>query len=461
MRTIFSHIKWIAVFAICTRLFGVLTCGDPADAFHRIAEGKLKEQLGMILCVNNDELLIAEVSLNFCHGLGFTSTENRRTGYRVDFTAYRPTYPVYLHILGMKLYSGLFGPVEITRDKSDRYFVIYAFLLHAISLGLYIVSIFYFLIVARYFLNEWQSGVALFFYGIHPAVIFYVGNFANYESITTSLLIICMAIMIKASSEKISVMDLVLLVTCFSISVLFRPQLNFIFLVLFGVSLLNGFFLRKKGSFLFPQSIKLVLTCFVVFIVLNIPVLIKNYRLFGGLTLATTGFNFHQGHNPFAKGSWDGFAGFPESPYYKYVRERIPGYNEMDEFQKSHHIQKLAIDWIVKNPWAEVMLTFRKLAIYFLPENSDHNKFNPINLVFHLGAIACCACLFFQWLVRKKFSGKGFLLAAPLFGSILVTIIFHVGYRWRYYAEPFMVIMTVLVIAELLKKGDKAKKQQV
>ena len=450
---LFSNTGLVMLLAMACRVTGMLTGGNLPETYNSMRRGEIREHFNRILTVNNDEMLIAEVAINHRHGLSYSSSqESKRSGYRYDFTAYRPAYPVYLHLALLTFYEDVLPGRQVTWQRSDPYFITYACLLQVISLVLFFCSLYYFRSAALRFLSPVLANVALLLYGLYPSVSFFIGNLVNYESLVTSLLIINVALILKAMEKELSFSDRLRVIACFFPAVLFRPQVLFIYIFLFGFYLLYTGYDWKTRPAAFRSALVVVLLSGFLFLSANIPVLIKNYRLFGGWTLGTTGFNFSLGHNPFARGGWCGdcFVN-PASPYYQYIRKEIPGYEQLDEYQKAVNLQKLGWDWIKRNPMDEFVLSVRKVAIYFLPYNNDDTRFNPMNFLVHLGCILFLLAGLVQ-IARRKFpAGRYWLLAAPLAGSILVTILFHVGYRWRYYAEPFMIIMTLMVVDGLRK----------
>jgi hypothetical protein len=40
-------------------------------------------------------------------------------------------------------------------------------------------------------------------------------------------------------------------------------------------------------------------------------------------------------------------------------------------------------------------------------------------------------------------------IALPVFASLFLSVIFFVGHRWRYYAEPFMLIIAIKFVVFL------------
>ena len=45
---------------------------------------------------------------------------------------------------------------------------------------------------------------------------------------------------------------------------------------------------------------------------------------------------------------------------------------------------------------------------------------------------------------NKEFSYKNFIILSPVIGSLAISLLFFIGYRWRYYAEPYMIFIILL-----------------
>ena len=95
-----------------------------------------------------------------------------------------------------------------------------------------------------------------------------------------------------------------------------------------------------------------------------------------------------------------------------------------------------------------LILQIRKLAIYFLPQNYSvlpYNRiYNPINLLFHFGFVL----FFLKIIANKDFKNENFIILSPILGSLIISLLFFIGYRWRYYAEPFMILTTIILFSK-------------
>ena len=179
------------------------------------------------------------------------------------------------------------------------------------------------------------------------------------------------------------------------------------------------------------------------------PILDKNYILFENKTLTTgSGATFFIGANENARGSWDGTGNVTNQ-----LKSKIE--NNLNESEINKIYFKAGIEWIKKNPLDYLILQFRKLAIYFLPQNYSilpgNRIYNPINFIFHIG--------FFLFLLRvlknRKFDYKNIVILSPIIGSLIISLLFFIGYRWRYYAEPYMVLTAIIFYSQIIKRYNK------
>ncbi len=399
-----------------------------------------------VCAVNTDEFLIAEVAMNYHKGLGYVSSMEIISKEKYQKTALRPSFPVFTHIFLMKEYQKLNPEQPIELSAQNPYFLFYGTIIQIFSLLLFIGSLFAFQSIALFYFqgNEKWAWLTTTLFGLYPSILVYVGGLANYENIAMPLLVISFALILKAFENPLKWKRIILVTFAVIWATLIRPQTFFVFFFMFFWIIAWGIFKKKQLVNKFLLGSVLVSAIFLV----NLPALLKNKELFGKYLLSTQmGFSFFEGHNAFARGSWCGDCGInPERPVFKYVREQIKDFENLNEFERSNALKNLAWQWIKENPLQEITLTFRKIAIYFLPHNSDHNHLNLLNLFVHLGFLS----FVFLSLWQRNFTKETILLLTPIIGSILLSIIFFVGYRWRYYAEPFMIISAMLFVKSIL-----------
>jgi hypothetical protein len=185
----------------------------------------------------------------------------------------------------------------------------------------------------------------------------------------------------------------------------------------------------------------------------HFPSLQKNKQLFGSYILSTqTGYEILQGHNPYAKGSWMGNWLLPSSELYHYSHKKIPDIETLNQYTEGLARKKVAFTWIKENPLDEIKLSFRKLLLFFLPRNFEFLPFNqlpnPINFIFYAGFMAFVIMSLLQknkcWNIEKT------IILIPIIGAIGLTLVFFMGARWRYYAEPFMIIFAFIFLRHML-----------
>jgi hypothetical protein len=151
------------------------------------------------------------------------------------------------------------------------------------------------------------------------------------------------------------------------------------------------------------------------------------------------------GHYELAKGSWDGTVDIKGSYGYNYEREIIPRFDELSEIEQNNAQKKIANNWIKNNIVKEIKLSFKKVAIFFLPYNFERLKVNLPMLIIHLGFFLF---IFISIIKRHLIKNNPYILL-PLFfifGILMVNILFFVEYRVKYFADPFMLILTIIAL---------------
>lgn len=371
--------------------------------------------------MNVDEERSFQIAENQVAGKGYVFFDTFVNQYVP--TAFHPSTPVFIY------------EFLIRNNISKRDWVIFFNFLTAIVLGF---SILYFYKLARFFLDENYSVAATILYCIFPTSIYYVGSLFYYENIAVCLIVICSYILVKSLQQTISFLEMTIFVISAIVSISFRNQT----IAVLGMMLLfyTAINLWNKRT----RYIPLVLVTVVAMIAVNIPNLLKNYEMFGAYILSNqTGYELLQGHNPHAKGGWNSDWRTPGDPLFVFAHENIPNLDMLNEYEESTARKDLALKFIRENPLAEVKLAFKKLALYFLPFNFDTRMvYNPINLLVYFSFIIILSVKFY----KLNFTGNDLLILAPVAGSILLTLVFFMGTRWRYYAESSMVIYTAVLI---------------
>lgn len=333
---------------------------------------------------NLDEVSNWQIAENHLSGLGYTLNGEQ--------AAFHSSFCVFL-------YEGL-QLIGISLHTWELVSVI-------ISLIVFTISVFYFQRLLKIYVNERIAFYGTLLYLFYPSVIYYIGSLNLYENIVMPLMVISVHLLIK--NKLIPVLILAIICTYL------RPSTLFIFILVFLI----------HRIWLIP-----------LLLIAQTPALIKCYSQFNHPVLSTQfGYELLQGHNELAKGSWYGYWSHDTSRYAK-----------MYHFNGNQYVQSRlrsgeAVRWIKENPDKELKLIIRKIFIYFSPQNFEALPFsgwyNPVNLIVHLGFII--SLLYFK-------RGDSLLYVIPI-ACLMLSIIFFVAYRVRFYAEPFMIILSMRLLS--------------
>jgi hypothetical protein len=390
------------------------------------------------LIMNIDEESNYEVATNHFKGRGYTYFDPEKNAYLP--TAFHASFTIFV-------YENLLLKNHIHK----RYWVVFCNLISACLLAF---SIYYFHQLCQQFLGSKLSYFCTLSYCIFPSILYYIGTLFWYEQIVLSMLVIALFYIIKSLTQKLSVIEIVWLATCVILSSLFRIQTIAIFLPLL-VFLIAYLSFQKQHQKSWIYAIILVGG-----FIAHFPSLNKNKNIYGKYILSTQmGYEILQGHNPYAKGSWMGDWLLPSSQLYKYSHEKISNLDALNQYEEGIARKKVAIDWILKNPLAEIKLQVRKILLFFLPRNFEFLPFNqfpnPINFIFYVGFLSFIVLSF-----KNKMPGwdvQKFILLIPILGAIALCLVFFMGARWRYYAEPFMIIFAFMAFQQIIPKVNFLK----
>ncbi len=382
------------------------------------------------LKMNPDEEQNYEIAANNQAGKGYVWLFPDKADYAV--TAFHGSFPVYMY------------EFLIRNNIPKEAWVVVFTLLFAVLYG---ISVYYFYLLAKSVGGmDHQAFYAALAYSLYPSIVFYIGTLFFYENFVVPLSVIIiykLYVGLKAGFKKV---DYILIPAGIVISCLFRPQVLVIYAFVMGTFVLLAFHSKKTRLLLIPLLTLVLLT------ISHVPLLEKNRKLWGEYVLGTqTGFELLQGHNPAAKGSWVNNWRDSTSSIYRYAHTQIAGIDTLNELQESQARKKLALEWISNNPVGELKLIVRKILIYFTPNNYPvlvtSGFMNPLNVLTHILFIAGL----FIMLKSGKLSALQWLSLAPIAGSVVLSLVFFVGHRWRYYAEPFMILIAMQTLALLLK----------
>lgn len=386
--------------------------------------------------LNPDEEGNYRIAQNYINGKGYSIYDTSVKEYKP--TSFHGSFSIFIYKLLIQ--NGI-------TKKSWVYFIF------ILTVLLYGASIYYFHKFCVLFLkNDLLALLSTITYSFYPSIIYFIGSLFFYENLVLPILVIVVYRLMAAANGAFAKFDFLTLPLAVAISCLLRAQLIAVYALVFLVFSII-IIKQKRVKMAFPVLLSLVLTAIV-----HIPLLMKNKNQFGVYILSTqSGFEFLQGHNPTARGSWMGNWQKPESELYQYAHSEINNLKSLNEYEESEARKKLGINWIINNPLSEFKLGLRKLILFFIPQNFEvldgYKIFNPINMLVHIFFI----CYFIGMILYKKMINDVAIIISPIIGSILLSIVFFVGYRWRYYSEPFMIILAWRFILDLKSKFHKWK----
>ncbi len=400
---------------------------------------------------NVDEYEMSRTAKYVLQGKGYlTDVSFDKPDFRpgkITVSALRPKYQIYAHLLGIKVYTW-FNPgysLATPGDLPADYYEGFAFLTLVMKNAFLILSLFYFYRLVRILFNKTLAGVLTAFYLVYPSLFFYVGIFNIHDCTVAYCVVIVVSMLVRnyyhrreyTVTQAVSV-GLLLVIG------LLKSQAILIALLTLPVLLLLYFPRIPMHLWRFALVAGAVLGIGLA------PVLYRNYQDYGRFFLTSqSGVTFFIGHNPLARGSW--YPGIWQAEGGMVTKQLEAYRSELSkgEMAESDVYKRLAMTWIKENPGKEAILTVRKTAILFLPYNFLNLKVNVFTLLAHLGFFGFC-CLFV--LRYRRFHKAWWLIVAPIAATILMNVIFYVEYRWRLFADPFILICAASFYLEMAKE---------
>ncbi|MDW8297599.1 MAG: hypothetical protein RMJ97_12025, partial [Raineya sp.] len=280
-----------------------------------------------------------------------------------------------------------------------------------------------------------------------------------FENIALCLLIISLEGIFQLLTTK-HIKKSILLISVFSavLACLLRPHILSIYLFLIFLAILSGIFLKNRFY------LKLGLLYALIIFVFHVPIFYQNYKDFGSLFLSTQpSLEFFQGHNPFARGSWQPGIWDKHKDELQKMFAQEPNLPYLNEKEELDFYKKQAIQWILENPEKELLLILRKTAILFLPYNFLDKNFSIFLLVTYVGFIGFL--VLFTLNIKQIMQSQEFIflliLLIPFIAVYFLNIYFFVGERWRYYGEPFMLILAIYFYKRIYLQIFRRKTQNV
>lgn len=413
--------------------------------------------------INNDENDLASRSYNLIHGKGFVKTIVNHDTLTYKLSSNRPLLNIAIHYLYQKIYvhfyplseTDIIGPNN-KLDKTIPYYVMYSKALNYIALLFFLISIPYFfhLLKSLGIKNKTIQNFTTGAYLVFPSTLIYIGCVPLYENICLPISIIGISFLLKLLSGESKNTFFTFLGCSFmlTISMMLRPQVltpTVFTLMAFGIFVIIK---TKKEGFKANKYIwKFIAIFSVVFIMLQSCVFIVNYKYFKQIFYTNRGDAFMWGHYDLAKGSWDGTVDLKGTVGYNYERKIIPGYDDMTEIEQNNAQNKIGKEWIKNNLDKEIKLTFKKLAILFMPYNFENLVFNFPMFIIHIGLFLFLIFFIFNFNTLRKNPAVVFILVW-IFGIVFVNLMFFVEYRVKYFADPYMLILTAFLINYLFEK---------
>lgn len=391
---------------------------------------------------NYDERRNGRIADNYLAGLGYVSTVPEHHQLRPD--AFHATFPVFVYVGWSRL--GL----------PKHYLTL---LVYAAAAGCYLLGALYVQRTLRYFgVAPGISWLGAGLWAVSPGVVYYIGAFWWFENLALPLLIMVIYKLLRLyGGRALRWPDGLLTVAAVVLSCLLRGYLLAVYGTLFGVFLLLVSFPRRglPGSRRW-QAWALSVGVLLATSAAHVPILLKNHRMFGAYTLSNqAGFELLQGHNSVTEGrfmfDWDE----RDKPFDQFVRAYIPQLDSLDQYQESQARAQLAKQWLRQHPGPEARLLVRKTLLFFSPENfiadAPRTPWNPFTALAHLAFFGALLLTLVRYR-GLRFERRDALLLTPLVVVWLLSLVFFPGFRWRFFAEPALLLFPLIVWQRLQRQ---------
>lgn len=395
---------------------------------------------------NYDERRNGRIADNYLAGRGYVSLDPERKQLRPD--SFHASFPVFVY-------------VGWSRTGLPRHYL--TLLVYAAAAGLYLVGGLYVQRTLHYFgLAPGPAWVGAGLWAVSPGVVYYIGAFWWFENLALPLLLLVVYKLLRLHGGRpLRWPDALLITASVVLSCLLRGYLLAVYGLLFAVflGLMSGRAAAlRRGAWGLSLGLLLALG------LAHVPILQKNHRLFGAYTLSNqAGFELLQGHNSITQGrfmfDWDERQG----PFDQFVRRHIPQLDSLNQYQESRARAQLARQWVAAHPAEEIQLWARKTALFFSPENfiadAPRTPWNPFTALVHLAFFGALLLTLARYR-GLRFQARDWLLLTPLLAVWLLSLVFFVGFRWRFFAEPALLLYPLLVAGRLgwLPTGREATK---
>jgi len=326
---------------------------------------------------------------------------------------------------------------------------------YILSTILYLLAILYlYRILTLLNLSTWAVYAFTAVFALYPSVLNAMGSTYRFDTLVMPLHVINFYYLLQwVKNRKLTLPTCIFLTVSITSCCFFRAQTIPIYFLtgcyLLFLYIRNWRKTKDTNNTILYFLATLVLTIGIAFI----PVLIKNKKMFGAYIISTqTGFELLQGHNPINGGNWE--VPTPGNPLDKYVHEKIPAIDTLDEYAAGKARGELAKEWIRENPGKEIIYIIKKVARYFVPKNAVTAtkplfKYHPVTGLVHLLFLTTIiVCLIKD--KRFLFSREMLLLLIPVAATLLLTVMFFFNLKLRYNAEPFMIIIAACGVGRVV-----------
>jgi hypothetical protein len=422
-----------------------------------------------------DDYGIAQTALYYLSGKGYLTEDTyglmgSKVGVRL--TGFRPKFNVWLHVGSIRLYNQIHPQASVRQAQEmmvgnpavSSYMQWFGFWATVLQIVFYTLSVFCFLQILRVFLSEGHAKICTLLYAVYPSVFIFMEGTVS-EKIAAPMVVIFVYGFLIALQKKLSVVSVVLLAALATFACLLRPHVLFVWIVLLAVYIAVALYFYFKAKQRYKTD-ELMVTLVAFMTVAHLPVLYVHYKDFGRPFLSSeTGLGLFFGHNWYARGSW--YPGIWQA-HGEELRQKFDAdpvkIRFKDEKEELDFYGRQAWKFVRENPLKELELIARKTAIYLLPYNFMNHRVNLLLVFTHLGTIG-----FMLFSLRNRAATvlknpvqtmQYTAILAPIIACYLLTLIFFVGERWRFYAEPFMLLAAYLFYLDFYEKFVKRSTKQ-
>lgn len=420
--------------------------------------------------IGPDEIDIANIAYNInTYGKHVRAIKEKGSDkYIYNKTTYRPLFPIYMHVFFQKIYKKWINPelsaIEIYKYNNHiKYYQSYSYIINILSLFFFVISIFSFLNLLKYcnINTTYFQIIGMVAYILFPSSLIYIGMLTLYENIATPCLVIFVegVIAIFLLNKKKTKASIIWYICCILFATLIRPQLIIPVFFIMALMVFIKFIKYYKNKILPSREVVIFTSVVLIVFLLEIggTIVYNYYKVWNKPVYTTRGDAFLWGHNPFARGCWDGSFDIPGSVGYIYQSQNIPNFTTLNELESSNAKAALAKEWIKMHPKEETILILRKVAIFLLPYHFEYHSFSIILFVTYILSAFFVFILLSMYFKDKMslldiIENPAFIIYLVFLSVLFVNVYYFVEYRMRYFADPFMLLLALVFVQYLVNK---------